>query len=109
MAVMQGVFLAIGSPLLDISCVVDDEFIEKYDVSLNSTSIAEERHLRIFEELSGSPRLDPTFVAGGSGQNVIRICQWMLGVPGATSFMGCIGKDEYGETMKVKTKKKFLE
>lgn len=26
--------------------------------------------------------------------------QWMLQVPGATSFIGCIGKDKYGEEMK---------
>jgi adenosine kinase len=26
--------------------------------------------------------------------------QWMLQIPGATSFMGCIGKDKFGEEMK---------
>jgi hypothetical protein len=26
--------------------------------------------------------------------------QWMLQTPGATSYMGCIGKDKYGEEMK---------
>lgn len=25
--------------------------------------------------------------------------QWMLQIPGATSYMGCIGKDKYGEEM----------
>ena len=28
------------------------------------------------------------------------IWQWMLQVPGATSYMGCIGKDKFGEEMK---------
>lgn len=31
---------------------------------------------------------------------VVHILQWMLQVPGATSFIGCIGKDKYGEEMK---------
>jgi hypothetical protein len=26
--------------------------------------------------------------------------QWMLQVPGATSYIGCIGKDKFGEEMK---------
>ena len=26
--------------------------------------------------------------------------QWMLQTPGATSYMGCIGKDKFGEEMK---------
>lgn len=26
--------------------------------------------------------------------------QWMLQIPGATSYMGCIGKDKFGEEMK---------
>ena len=26
--------------------------------------------------------------------------QWMLQIPGATSYMGSIGKDKYGEAMK---------
>lgn len=30
--------------------------------------------------------------------------QWMLQIPGATSYMGCIGKDKYGEEMKKNAK-----
>jgi adenosine kinase len=26
--------------------------------------------------------------------------QWLLQIPGATSFIGCIGKDKFGEEMK---------
>ena len=26
--------------------------------------------------------------------------QWMLQIPGATSYIGCIGKDKFGEEMK---------
>lgn len=30
--------------------------------------------------------------------------QWMLQIPGATSYMGCIGKDKFGEEMKKNSK-----
>jgi hypothetical protein len=31
---------------------------------------------------------------------VCHVLQWMLRIPGATSYMGCIGKDKFGEEMK---------
>ncbi len=39
------------------------------------------------------------YIPGGAGQNTTRICQWMLQVPHATSYMGCIGEDEFGRKM----------
>lgn len=39
------------------------------------------------------------YIAGGSAQNTIRVCQWMLQSPGATSYMGAVGADAYGETL----------
>ncbi len=39
------------------------------------------------------------YIAGGATQNSIRIAQWMLQVPGATSYMGCVGKDEFADKM----------
>lgn len=39
------------------------------------------------------------FIAGGATQNSIRVAQWMLQVPGATCYMGCVGKDEYADKM----------
>lgn len=40
------------------------------------------------------------YIAGGATQNSIRVAQWMLQIPGATSYVGCIGKDEFGEKLK---------
>ncbi|KAK1311016.1 Adenosine kinase 1 [Acorus calamus] len=40
----------------------------------------------------------------GATQISIRVAQWMLEAPGATSYMGCIGKDKYGEEMKKNSK-----
>ena len=40
------------------------------------------------------------YIAGGATQNSIRVAQWMLQVPGATSYFGCVGKDHYADQLK---------
>lgn len=35
---------------------------------------------------------------------LISVLQWMLQIPGATSYIGCIGKDKFGEEMKKNSK-----
>ncbi|CAM6102050.1 unnamed protein product [Calypogeia fissa] len=86
-----------GNPLLDIAAQVDEDFLKKYDVKLNNAILAEPKHLPMYQELSKYP--DVQFVAGGATQNAIRVAQWMLQIPGATSYMGCIGKDDFGQVM----------
>ena len=49
------------------------------------------------QDLAAKP--DVEYIPGGATQNSIRVAQWMLGVPGATSYFGCIGKDEFGAKM----------
>ena len=41
-----------------------------------------------------------TYSAGGATQNSIRFAQWILQVPGATSYMGCVGKDKFADILK---------
>ena len=41
-----------------------------------------------------------TFSAGGATQNSIRFAQWLLQSPGATTYIGSIGKDKYGDILK---------
>lgn len=95
---LEGVLLGMGNPLLDISAVVDEAFLAKYDVKLNNAILAEDKHLPMYDELSSKGNVE--YIAGGATQNSIRVAQWMLQTPGATSYMGCIGKDKYGEEMK---------
>eukprot|EP00613_Pedinella_sp_CCMP2098_P023413 CAMPEP_0171709356 /NCGR_PEP_ID=MMETSP0991-20121206/15422_1 /TAXON_ID=483369 /ORGANISM="non described non described, Strain CCMP2098" /LENGTH=329 /DNA_ID=CAMNT_0012299433 /DNA_START=83 /DNA_END=1069 /DNA_ORIENTATION=+ len=97
-AIPPGVFLGIGNPLLDMVATVDKDFLRKYDVTMNSASMAEERHLPLLDELL--EHFDPQFNAGGCAQNSVRVTQWMVGIPGATATMGCIGLDELGTIMK---------
>ena len=95
---LEGVLLGMGNPLLDISAVVDEAFLAKYDVKPNNAILAEDKHLPMYDELSSKDNVE--YIAGGATQNSIRVAQWMLQTPGATSYMGCIGKDKYGEEMK---------
>ncbi|OVA10108.1 Adenosine kinase [Macleaya cordata] len=93
----EGILLGMGNPLLDISAVVDEPFLEKYDIKLNNAILAEDKHLPMYDELATKDNVE--YIAGGATQNSIRVAQWMLQIPGATSFMGCIGKDKFGEEM----------
>ncbi|KAL8167972.1 hypothetical protein V2J09_009471 [Rumex salicifolius] len=107
----DGILLGMGNPLLDISAVVDGDFLSKYGIKSNDAILAEEKHLPMYEEMSSKYNVD--YIAGGSAidmstlsqkysatQNSIRVAQWMLQKPGATSYIGCIGKDKFGEEMK---------
>ncbi|KAI4349139.1 hypothetical protein L6164_009772 [Bauhinia variegata] len=94
----QRILLGMGNPLLDISAVVDDEFLNKYDVKLNNAILAEEKHIPMYEELATKYNVE--YIAGGATQNSIRVAQWMLQIPGATSYIGCVGKDKFAEEMK---------
>lgn len=39
------------------------------------------------------------YVPGGATQNSMRIAQWLLQVPGAVSYFGCVGSDKYAKIM----------
>ncbi|XP_061986742.1 adenosine kinase 2-like [Populus nigra] len=94
----EGILLGMGNPLLDISAVVDDDFLQKYDIKLNNAILAEDKHIPMYDEMASKYTVE--FIAGGATQNSIKVAQWMLQIPGATSYMGCIGKDKFGEEMK---------
>ena len=91
-------FLAVGNPLLDMIATVDEDFLRKYDIVVNTSSLAEERHMGLFREMVDD--WEPVNIASGAAQNTVRVAQWMMGSPGATAYMGCIGRDDYGDTMK---------
>jgi len=90
--------LGMGNPLLDISDNVDKALMEKYGLEPGGIILAEEKHQPLFAEMAARPGVQ--YIAGGATQNSIRVAQWMLQTAGATAYMGCIGKDKNGETMK---------
>lgn len=40
------------------------------------------------------------YIAGGATQNTIRVAQWMIQAPGATTYMGSVGNDHYAEQLR---------
>jgi len=89
--------LGMGNPLLDISAEVEPALLEKYGLKAGDAILAEDKHQPLFGELVKNPKVQ--YIAGGATQNTIRVAQWMLQQPGATAYMGCIGKDENGEKL----------
>lgn len=89
-----------GNPLLDISADVGQDVLDKYNVKLDDAILAEEAHMPIYEDLINNHNAG--FIAGGATQNSIRIAQWMLKscCEDVTAFMGCVGEDAYGKTLK---------
>jgi len=86
----------IGNPLLDISATVTDEYLERYGLKSNNAILAEEKHLPIYEEIVKG-KVD--YIAGGAAQNTARVAEWFLGNK-ATAYIGCIGKDANGNTLR---------
>lgn len=89
--------LGMGNPLLDISAVVDEDFLQEYDMKPNDAILAQEKHKDICENLMLKYRAD--FIAGGSVQNALRVAQWVLDKPKITTFFGCVGTDKYSELL----------
>jgi adenosine kinase len=93
----QGTIVGICNPLLDISSDVPKELLEKYGLALNNAVLAEPQHLPLYDELVKSYPVQ--YIAGGAGQNSIRIAQWMLQEPNRTAYFGAVGVDKFGETL----------
>eukprot|EP01083_Nonionella_stella_P020805 57714_1 len=89
--------LGMGNPLLDISCEVDAAFLEKYDLKGANAILAEPKHLPIFDELKKNTQTQ--YIPGGAAMNTMRVCQWASQKPGLTSYIGCIGEDDFGRTL----------
>mmetsp|Transcript_14585 Transcript_14585/g.38681 ORF Transcript_14585/g.38681 Transcript_14585/m.38681 type:complete len:340 (-) Transcript_14585:271-1290(-) len=89
--------LGMGNPLLDISAEVGQDLLDKYGLKGGDAILAEEKHQPLFGEMAKLPNVQ--YIAGGATQNTIRVAQWMLQTPGATAYMGCVGKDANGETL----------
>jgi len=100
MAVQEGMLLGMGNPLLDISATVKPELLTKHNLKSNDAILTEDE--AIFNDLTGGYSVD--YIAGGATQNSIRVAQWILGVKNATSYFGCVGKDDYSKTLEGKAK-----
>jgi adenosine kinase len=98
MSSLNQILLGIGNPLLDISANVEQPFLDKYEVKVNNAILADEKHLPMYDELVNHYPVE--YIAGGATQNSIRVAQWMLQAPGATSYIGCVGQDKFGKQLR---------
>ncbi|KAF7652543.1 hypothetical protein LDENG_00095050 [Lucifuga dentata] len=97
-----------GNPLLDISAVVDKDFLDKYSLKPNDQILAEDKHKALFEEIVKKFRVE--YHAGGATQNSIKVAQWMIQEPrNMGTFFGCIGNDKFGEILKQKAEEAHID
>ncbi|KAL4942646.1 hypothetical protein BDV06DRAFT_158924 [Aspergillus oleicola] len=102
MAAAQGYpLLCLENPLLDIQAVGDAALLEKYGLKANDAILAEDQHMGLYDELL---QKDAKLIAGGAAQNTARGAQYIL-PENSTLYIGCIGKDKYGETLQEACKK----
>lgn len=99
--------LGVGNPLLDILSHVEKAFLDKYGLQLNNAILAEEKHQPMYKEMTDTMKVE--FIAGGATQNSIRVAQWMMQSPGATAFIGSVGKDEFAKTLRASAAKDGVE
>lgn len=88
--IADGALLGFGNPLLDITVVTDAAFLAKYNLDANNAILADAGHAQMFEDLKN---MNPEYMAGGATLNTIRVAQWLLQHPMATTFFGCVGND----------------
>eukprot|EP00486_Rosalina_sp_Unknown_P000808 CAMPEP_0201564980 /NCGR_PEP_ID=MMETSP0190_2-20130828/3752_1 /ASSEMBLY_ACC=CAM_ASM_000263 /TAXON_ID=37353 /ORGANISM="Rosalina sp." /LENGTH=352 /DNA_ID=CAMNT_0047981893 /DNA_START=92 /DNA_END=1150 /DNA_ORIENTATION=+ len=94
--------LMMGNPLLDISSPVDEAFMKKYDIKPSNAILAEDKHLPMYQELADKDTVQ--YIGGGSTLNSARVCQWMSQQKDFIGYMGCIGKDKFGQVLQDRTK-----
>ncbi|CAB4006454.1 adenosine kinase 2 [Paramuricea clavata] len=100
MSIKEGVLLGMGNPLLDISAVVESDFLAKYGLKANDAILATDQHKPMYQEMVELKNVD--YMAGGATQNTIRVAQWLMQLPKAASYIGCVGKDDFGKILQQK-------
>ncbi|XP_072229153.1 adenosine kinase-like isoform X3 [Leuresthes tenuis] len=104
----ENMLFGMGNPLLDISAVVDKDFLDKFGLKPNDQILAEDQHKALFEEIVKRNKVE--YHAGGSTQNSVKIAQWMIQKPHkVATFFGCIGTDRFGEILKKKAEEAHVD
>jgi len=101
-ALREGMVVGLCNPLLDISASAEPAFLEKYGLLANNAILAEEKHKPMYKEMISQYKVD--YIAGGSGQNTMRVAQRVMKKPNVSVFMGCVGKDEYSRVLEEKAR-----
>ncbi|KAF0771454.1 adenosine kinase-like [Aphis craccivora] len=92
-----GTVVGFCNPLLDMTVVGNADLLKRYDLKNNDAILAGKKQMGIYEELEKNP--DVQYTAGGSGQNSLRVVQWILNKPNCAAFFGAVGKDRYSKIL----------
>ncbi|EEB11607.1 adenosine kinase, putative [Pediculus humanus corporis] len=90
--------LGVGNPLLDLTVNGDAELLKKYKLEANNAVLANMFQKSMYKHLMKNYNVQLS--AGGSVQNSLRVCQWILKTPHTCVFMGSVGTDKYSEMLK---------
>jgi adenosine kinase len=101
---MSYTLFGIENPLLDISAVVDEQLLQKYQLKANDAILADEKHKELYTEIL---KYNVTYLAGGAAQNTLRGAQWLL-PKNSTVYVGAVGKDKECETLQKEAAKDGL-
>lgn len=93
----EGILLGIGNPLLDITAIVDPEYLAQNDLKADNAIEAQPKHKHIFSEIQEKYKV--AYTAGGSVQNSLRVLQWIVKKRNVALFFGCVGDDEYAKIL----------
>lgn len=75
----------------------DQALLDKYGLKANDAILADpEKHMGLYEDLIQNYKA--VLIAGGAAQNTARGAAYVL-EPNSVVYIGCIGKDKYGETL----------
>jgi len=99
-AAREGVLFGMGNPLLDILVNSNEDYLNKYDLEANNAILADDKHIPMYKEMAEMEGVE--YIAGGATQNSMRVAQWVLRQPKRATFMGSVGKDEFGKTLEKK-------
>ncbi|KPA83098.1 adenosine kinase-like protein [Leptomonas pyrrhocoris] len=91
------------NPLLDVIVDVDEDFLKEYELEKDCAYVYTPRYRPLFETILKHSSLHAC--PGGSGLHTARVAQWMWQhvlskTTGHVMYVGCIGKDKYGETIR---------
>jgi len=94
----EGILMGIGNSLLDITVVADQSFLNRFGLNANDAIIATDKQKGIYKTML--EEFTPSYLPGGATQNSIRVAQWLLQQPKATTFFGSVGHDRYADILK---------
>ncbi|XP_068610899.1 adenosine kinase-like [Brachionichthys hirsutus] len=72
-AASENALFGMGNPLLDISAVVDKDFLDKFGLKPNDQILADDKHRTLFDEIAKKNKVE--YHAGGATQNSVKVAQ----------------------------------